>query len=561
MLEIQGEEGCGKTVLAAWLTENLSKREHTATLYYFQESGGSAPKDNRAILAAFITQILRDNMSLLDTTVTKHFQGSCNTVASEEECYDVLRPLIQQFDSVVILIDSRYAFLNTLHYKLMIQLKGQEDQQKLHPTRVSRTDGTRPGIVIKGLLLFETDNWPSRFRPHSMQLVNMSHLNQKQDEERYISSQAQAICDLHYDKKLPDWMVLYERINKLLCREPRAHFLLLRLMVEYLRVQTSPQAVEEALHNLSPSVRSVYEKAFLRIQQFDSRTQLGFNVLQWVAFALRSLHVSELADALIVRTDEKSLNPARRHSNLEYQIREICGPFVSLTDGFVHPAHASMKMFLQDVIVDASSSETSSLSLRYVLNHNRARKGYNPTGFEAVGQNRIVRACVAYLSLDSFYQLSTTERKDWTERSPFLDYALHCWLHHVLVLASYLKNPEQGYRLELGFDSEVLELVGNFLTLPQSWTYLQNLVVGSSVREARDTLQSHMWPVRELIPIMQGSAYQPQKGQESVKAGYLESWMRKAIEKLEMVQDLSIEEALPKLRDEEKLYDHWGILE
>ena len=74
-------------------------------------------------------------------------------------------------------------------------------------------------------------------------------------------------------------------------------------------------------------------------------------------------------------------------------------------------------------------------------------------------------------------------------------------------------------------------------------------------RSAR-TLQSHIWPVRELIPIIQGSAYRPEKGQESVKAGYLESWMRKAIEKLETVQDLPIEEALPKLRDEEKLYDH-----
>lgn len=560
VLEIQGEEGCGKTVLAAWLTENLIKREHVALLYYFEESGGSVPNDNRAILAVFIAQVLRDNMSLLDATVTKHFQGSCNTTASEEECYNILQRLIQQFDSVVILIDYRYAFRNTLHYQLMIQLKGQEDQQKLQATRLSRTDGTRPGIVIKGLLLFETDNWPSRFRPESMQLVNMSHLNQKQDEERYISSQAQAICDLHYEKDLLDWMVLYERINKLLCREPRAHFLLLRLMVEYLRVQTSPQAVEEALHNLSPSVRSVYEKAFLRIQQFeDSRTQLGFNVLQWVAFALRSLHVSELADALIVRTDEKFLNPARRHSKLESQIREICGPFVSLTDGFIHPAHASMRMFLQDVVVEESTSENSTLTLRYIPNHHQVRRGYNPTGFEAVGQYRIVRACVAYLSLDSFRQLSTTERIDWTERSPFLDYALHCWLHHVLKLANYLKNPKRD-QLELGFDREVLELVGNFLTLPQSWTYLQNLVVASSVREALETLQSHMWPVRELIPIMQGSPYRPEKGQESVKAGYLESWMWKAIEKLEMVQDLPIEEALPKLRDEGP-HDHEGILE
>ena len=142
-------------------------------------------------------------------------------------------------------------------------------------------------------------------------------------------------------------------------------------MAPYLRVQTSTQAVYDALYNLSPSVRSIYEKAFLSFQQFeDSRTQLGFMVLQWVAFALRSLHVSELADAFIVRTDEKFLNPARKHSNLEYQIREVCGPFVSLTDGFLHPAHGSVKMSLQDVVMEESTSEDSTLTLRYIPNHN-----------------------------------------------------------------------------------------------------------------------------------------------------------------------------------------------
>ena len=85
-----------------------------------QELGGSAPCDQHPILAAFIAQVLRDTISLLDTTVTKHFQGCCNAVTSKEDCFDVLRPLSQQLCSVLLLINLRYTFLNARHYKLMI---------------------------------------------------------------------------------------------------------------------------------------------------------------------------------------------------------------------------------------------------------------------------------------------------------------------------------------------------------------------------------------------------------------------------------------------------------
>ena len=141
------------------------------------------------------------------------------------------------------------------------------------------------------------------------------------------------------------------------------------------------------------------------------------------------------------------------------------------------------------------------------------------------------------------------DKTDWTGKCPFLDYAIRCWLHHILLLASLLKNPQKVYRIELGFDREILELVSKFVSSPQSWIYLQCLVVFSSVREALETLQSHIWPVRELEPLMQGSHKLNHRGQESHEASDPESWMRNAIKKQEMLQDLSIEEALPKLRE------------
>ena len=533
-----------------YLNQKASKGR-CAFAYYFYGPGDRAATDDRALLAILIAQILKTNTALLNIDVVRYVQETCNTVVSEQECYEILQSLIQHFDSFIILIDSRYAFQLAKHYEFICHLIGKTELVRLDSTLLARKDGTQPRILLKAIFFFQTDRWPCWYRPENTRILGICHSNQVNDEDSYIPSQAEAVCNIHHESQQPEWGSLYANISNQLGREPRAHVLLLRLITEYLKVQTSPRAVEEALVSISPDVRSIYEEAFLRIQQFqDSRNQLGFNVLQWAAFAFRSLRISELADALIVRTGEGSLDLARRHSRLEYVVREICGPFTSIADGFVHPAYISIKIPSQDVTVSEPSPSADSLTLTYRRGHNATTRGYNPLGFETVGRNRIARACVAYLSLDSFAQSITTDRTDWTGKHPFLDYALHCWLHHILLLASLLKNPQKGYRIELGFDREILELVSKFVSLPQSRTYLQSLVVFSSVREALETLKSHMWPVRELEPLMQGSYRRVHRGQESDKASDLESWMRKAIKKLEMVQDLSIEEALPKLRDE-----------
>ncbi len=557
MLEVQGEEGCGKTVLAAWLAQTLEeqvKDKKTAFAYYF--IGGSDrldTRDNSPILACLIAQILRNHRAVWNVDIERHFEESSNAVASEQECYNVLQSLVQHFDSILILIDSRYSIYSAEYYEILCRLVGEKKLVCLDSTRLARKNGTQPGILIKAVFLFQTDDYRSWYQPKGTEVLRLDRNTQAKDEETYVSSQAQAISSIHFEADGPEWLLLTEKIKKQLCREPRAHFLLLNLMVEHLKVQVSPREVEVALNSLSPDVRSMYQKAFIRIQEFeDSRTQLGFNILQWVSCALRSLHVSELAEAVVVRIGDGALDPAKKPSNLENQIRQICGPFVSISDGFVYLSHVSAKLFLRDVVVDESSLTTNTIVCKYVPNHDAECKGFNPTGFDKVSQNKITRACIAYLSLDTFSQLASIDRSKQTEMHPFSEYAVHCWLHHILLLANHLKNPQKGYRLELGFDRDLLELISTFLSRPQSWTYLQSLVVFSSVREALETLRSHLWPIRELGPIMRAWEVRNRKGVESDNADVLELWMKKAIARLELVQDLPIEVAIRKLEAEKK---------
>ena len=557
ILEIQGEEGCGKTVLAASLADSfqvLRKNQKIAFGYYFYGSE-RIHWDNRQVLACLIAQILRNYSPGLSEDVLKHFEESYNMTASEHECYDLLETTIQLFDSIVVLIDSGYSSYCDKMYSILSRLMGNKELNRTTSTRIPRTTVGKPGILFKAVLLKRTDKYPTWYRNSCTKILELNHQNET-DENLYIGTQANAIASLHYEVQELRWRLLSDKIVSRLSRKPRANFLLLSRIVEYLRVQTNARGVELALDSLSPDVRQIYSKAFEHIQSFeDSRTQLGYNILQWVSFSFRPLRISEMAEAVIVESECKALEPAKRHSNLEHLVRSICGPFISISDGYIHAAHQSINLFLEDVRVDKPSNTFDELTLTYVPGYSQSQRhgGTHPDGFKKVSRNRITRACIAYLSLECFSSLPSCERMVWDKRHPFFDYAVHCWLHHILDLADIIKNPTKGYRAELCFDRDLLKLIREFLMLPQGWTYLEGLVVFSSVREARESLESHMWPVRELAPFMDLEGCSRAKGEETRDADLLESWMKAAIEKLGALQNLTIADALRRMEGERSL--------
>ena len=213
VLEIQGGEGCGKTTLAAWLTEDLdakTKKRKAAFAYYFHESDARHSNDDRATLAAFIAQILRKNRPLLDAELVKLLKASYNTIASEDECYGILHRLIQHFDLVVVLIDSRHAFLNSRFYEILCRLMGKDQLEKLNSNHLDRENGAQPGILLKGIFLSETNDWPGWYQSKNTRVLEISHQNQAGDEQNFVVSKAEAVCSLHYQIQQPEWRLLRE---------------------------------------------------------------------------------------------------------------------------------------------------------------------------------------------------------------------------------------------------------------------------------------------------------------------------------------------------------------
>ena len=234
ILEVQGEEGCGKTVLAASLADSfqvvLRANQKIAFGYYFYDSE-RWHRDNRLVLACLIVQILRNYSLDLTDNILKHFEESYNMTASEDECYDVPETIIQRFSCIVVLTDSSYSYHPGL-YSILRRLMGNKDLDRIASARIPRTTKGKPGILFKAISLARTDKW---YRNSFAQVLEWNHQIET-DENLYIGTQANAIANLHYGFEEPRWRLLSDMIVSRLSRKPRANFLLLSRIVEYLRV-------------------------------------------------------------------------------------------------------------------------------------------------------------------------------------------------------------------------------------------------------------------------------------------------------------------------------------
>jgi hypothetical protein len=78
--------------------------------------------------------------------------------------------------------------------------------------------------------------------------------------------------------------------------------------------------------------------------------KIAKTILQWVVWAVRPLHVTELAVAIAIRPDHTSVSSMDEEIdfNLERQIRLIFGPLIKIEDDTVHLVHQSAKDFLRD---------------------------------------------------------------------------------------------------------------------------------------------------------------------------------------------------------------------
>jgi len=186
-----------------------------------------------------------------------------------------------------------------------------------------------------------------------------------------------------------------------------SRFLLAILHFRSVLKEPTAGAMEDALASLSPSLDSAFEKTILRIQRLpESRKQLGINILMWISHAKRPLNVSELSDALSVKSGQTASSPKHRPS--PSIMLECCQGLVSIDQNAdrIHLAHYSIQ--------------------EYLVKHSES--------LFADAQMNLGAIALTYLRFDDFTNGPVVHKADVQDRIesyPFLPYASEFWGAHL----------------------------------------------------------------------------------------------------------------------------------
>jgi hypothetical protein len=165
--------------------------------------------------------------------------------------------------------------------------------------------------------------------------------------------------------------------------------------------------MEDALASLSRTLPDAYDETINRIERLpENRRQLGMSALMWISYTKRSLMVTELSEALSIKSGQNTLSV--KHCPSASVILACCQGLVTIDQesSIIRLAHYSVQEYLiahsQRVFMNAEAS--------------------------------LAWTCIRYLLFDTFRDGPWEDEHEILEliqRNSFLAYAAFFWGIHV----------------------------------------------------------------------------------------------------------------------------------
>ena len=395
LLCIYGPHGCGKSALASFIAEELERKPLPVLFYSF--SGMDTDRQNiDGLIRTFLWQLLQDssdntrldvvqNLMLKGPPATSELWEALKRVLSfiQEDVYCIIDGIDECGDSTTALLKDICDLLRT-HMKFRATLLG------------------RP----RGLQTVKTTSVA----------IEMNSEVVKQDIQKFIN------VKLGESKVLgaPD---LRDAVFETLQTKSDGMFLWVKLMIDDLSRSATPFDIRERLRNLPRGLEKTYQLLLLRLierlDRFD--LQLAQRILAFTAVSCRTLDLEEVRYACALDSQSSSTN-ATLHQHLllqpEQTILEVCGDFITITDGLVRLVHFSAKEFFTRPESEWLSNDDRGISSFRIDVENSHRK--------------LASVCVRYLSLGDYGSPlnDATAYEEVTSQHPFLKYASMYMISH-----------------------------------------------------------------------------------------------------------------------------------
>ncbi|KAF3916672.1 hypothetical protein ABW20_dc0105302 [Dactylellina cionopaga] len=408
MLWVSADPGCGKSVLARYLVDEVLQSDSSrTTCYFFFKDDFPDQKNITSALCCILHQLFEQKPDLLSEAIIEKFEGGGESfINSFSQLWLTLSRASAQSDAgeIVCILDA----IDECEDKGRVQLskamcnlyRATADDFKLKFLLLSR-----PYAKIR--MSFQTLKAPD--------LPNIHLSGDSEEEVEKISREIDIfievkIKDIAFTKGLRaehqnDLLMGFRKVNH---RTYLWVYLTLQLIEEEINIDA--KRISEAMSRLPQTVYDAYDRILSKSKDFAQARKL----LQIVIAAERPLTLEEMAVALTLKENDRSyqgLELSMKDTFLEY-VRDLCSLFISVVDSRIYLLHQTAREFLLQKNMDYSSLSLTSWQHSFL-----------PSDCHQI----LAWICIRYLHFEEFQ----TEPSGSPRELQFFDYSAQYWATHV----------------------------------------------------------------------------------------------------------------------------------
>ncbi|RYP51033.1 hypothetical protein DL768_003533 [Monosporascus sp. mg162] len=416
--------GCGKSVLAKYLVDELRTAESRTICYFFFKDDFEDQRSARSALSCILHQLFTQREDLFSDEIIRRLKTykapPANSYYELWELWDVLVMALQDNNAgeIICILD---AFDEC------------EDQERQNLANAlcelyGRENNAKKNINLKFLVTSRPyDKIRRGFQPLNIPGLPIIHLKGEGDAEIsmiareidiYIKDRVSRIRANVHLKANEEQLLLQE-----LRRIPNQTYLWVYLTLEWIEDEINNKINETEIRNVTSSLPRTVDEAYENILAKSKNSEEAKKLLHIIVAAARPLTLAEMDLALTLRQNHKSYEGLGRRPDerVGKYIRELCGLFVNITDSKIYLLHQTAKEFLvQNDTMHSSEGIHKGLKWKHSL---RPRESHRI----------LAEICIWHLLLAEFETHPLDESgplSKYVKDHTFLDYSATNWAAH-----------------------------------------------------------------------------------------------------------------------------------
>jgi ankyrin repeat protein len=423
-LWIHGPPGFGKTFMSAWLIRHLKEKIQGPLSYFFCVADNEATRGPYSILRSWLSQLLDQAESvlpLMDSIFAK--RTSKDQPLTHLELWQLFVTVGESIPGCTFVVDG---FDECTHIDSGAHYHKNDPRNYFFRDLLERLPKTKCRVLVVSRDVPDIREYLGKDSMESRKIEMYEYKITAKDTTEDVKSFSESMVNERLPKKNAS---LREKIANQAAERSKGMFLWIKLLEKEISPGQNAKELTETVHEMPSGISEAYSRELEKITQLSPKQKEKASVvLRWILYAVRPLQVKELAEALIVSSDDeleeypqddlpdtwtesfvdedyvKEAILGRCGSLLELRSSSERQPLASHT---VHFVHFSVKEYLSSLTPP---------------NPWAAALGLADKGAEGI---RLSKICLRYLALDVFKEIPAN-----ADIYPFLSYAAWAWYFH-----------------------------------------------------------------------------------------------------------------------------------